>query len=439
MVRGGKDSFGKLECVEKFEIRALANGWGNGLVATGAIAASSLIFREPPLLSIHTAGRPSKADGGHEAQEAHMKAFCEFFIDRCDRSYNLALFWQLLEKSDWKPLEWMARHHMDVSTGMPTEDWENRKSSEGMPTVDRFLSSLEAHAPQRKSLSLKELSFAFGVMIRYHFFLAGFFSGTVRGVALYEMAGVINHCCCPNSYLVHSDKGAQVYALRDIQKGEQITIAYMGTMNRLGQTLAASHSAKQITQQLGRPCTCPVCLKSDVATVPLPTPIRLTNPLLIQFAGKSNSIVIDWQNGLGDRFALYDKTDETDEKGRRSLAERLYYDLTGLVRQSSIDGLFATAHNCGIPSLSAVIRSAGWKALRALEAEWLDGEMSVRRLLVELVVSLHPGVTDYQEVDVQARAQARDAIWSPMLMAAIDSEPHPPSLVSGSSSKTQTM
>ena len=83
----------------------------------------------------------------------------------------------------------------------------------------------------------------------------------IQGVALYTEYSLLNHCCAPNCMTDTDDGFMVVTTLRDIKKGEQLSIGYIRVIYQL---LPREIRRNKLMEVFGFECVCPVCMEEGV-------------------------------------------------------------------------------------------------------------------------------------------------------------------------------
>lgn len=77
------------------------------------------------------------------------------------------------------------------------------------------------------------------------------------GIGLYSNLSYLNHSCSPNCVLLGSPVGMYLISLKDIQKGDELTVSY--TPNILMEFVAVQHYSLQLAEDWGFCCQCETC------------------------------------------------------------------------------------------------------------------------------------------------------------------------------------
>lgn len=79
----------------------------------------------------------------------------------------------------------------------------------------------------------------------------------VCAAVVYMDFSLLNHCCAPNCEDETEDGMKVVYALKDIEVGEQLCISYISNVHQL---LPGEFRRKKLMEVFGFECICPVCM-----------------------------------------------------------------------------------------------------------------------------------------------------------------------------------
>lgn len=79
--------------------------------------------------------------------------------------------------------------------------------------------------------------------------------------AVYTDFSLLNHCCVPNCCNKSENGVMMVYALRDIEEGEELCISYIGDVHRL---LPGKFRREKLVEVFGFECECHVCINEKV-------------------------------------------------------------------------------------------------------------------------------------------------------------------------------
>ena len=116
--------------------------------------------------------------------------------------------------------------------------------------------------------------------------------------SVFALACRLNHDCCPNTHVVWNDRiGMQtVHALREIRKGEEVFVAYLG--GDADGTRAARQS--QLQQKFGFACTCHQCELSGATLDASETRQRRINEIICRLKTKPSDTLalINERRGL---------------------------------------------------------------------------------------------------------------------------------------------
>jgi len=81
--------------------------------------------------------------------------------------------------------------------------------------------------------------------------------------AVYTDFSLLNHCCVPNCCNKSENGVMMVYALRDIEEGEELCISYIGDVHRL---LPGKFRREKLMEVFGFEWECRVCIDERLYT-----------------------------------------------------------------------------------------------------------------------------------------------------------------------------
>ena len=192
--------------------------------------------------------------------------------------------------------------------------------------------------------------------------------------AVYTDFSLLNHCCVPNCHgNEKTENGVKVvYALRDIEEGEELCISYIRDVHRL---LPGKFRREKLMEVFGFECVCPVCVDERV--------VGTESWLLDQ---QKKRFVSPWSHETAE-LAMQD--------GRNALMKMLaLQEDKDWVKKAEIAEAALRIHK-GVLSVKNVVRYLLSKAL--LEAYWMLDQPANALQIADVVLE---SVEEYESSEV---------------------------------------